>query len=60
MHLLNIIVYLYVSSTTCVQQVFHVHSSQTEKLVNIICVYVPMIRYCGRFLAFHVIWENGG
>ena len=60
MHLLNIIVYLYASSTTCAQQLFHVHSSQTDKLINIICVYMPMIRYCGRFWAYHVILGDGG
>ena len=35
-HLLNIIEYFYASTTTCAYQVFHVHSSQTVKLVNII------------------------
>ena len=49
MHLLNIIVYLYVSSTTCAQQVFHIHTSQTDKVMNIICVYMPTIRCCGIF-----------
>ena len=33
-HLLNIIVYSHPSSTTCAQQVFHVHISQTENLIG--------------------------
>ena len=59
MHWLNIIVYLYIFSTTCAQQVSHIHSSQTDELINIICVYMPMIRCCGRFLAYHIIWGGG-
>ena len=60
MYLLNIIVYLYASSTPCAQQVFYVHSSQTDKLTYIICVYMLMIGCCGRFGAYHVIWGDGG
>ena len=60
MYLLNIIVYLYASSTTCAQQIFHVHSSQTDKLVDIICAYMLMIRCCGSLWAYHVIWGDGG
>ena len=48
-YVLNITVYLYVSSKTCVQQVFHVHSSQTDKLVNIEYVYILMIGCYGSF-----------
>ena len=52
MHLLNIIVYLYASSTTCAQKAFHVYSSQTDKLINLICVYMPMVRCCGSSLTY--------
>ena len=60
MHLWNIIVYLYAPNTTCAQQVFHIHTSQTDKLINMICVYIPTIRCYVRAVAYHVIWRDGG
>ena len=60
MHLLIITVYSYAPGTTCDQQVFHSHSSETYKLINITCVYLPTIRFCGRFVSYHVICGDDG
>ena len=51
-------IFVRIPSKTCAQQV-HVHSSQTDKLINIIDVYMPMIWCCGRFWAYHIIWGDG-
>ena len=34
--------------------IFHVHSSQTDKLINIKYIYMLMIGCCGRFRGYHV------
>ena len=57
MHLLNIIVYWYAPNTTCAQQIFQVHSTQTDELINSMCVYVFMFR---RYGTHHTIWGGEG
>ena len=56
MHMLNIIVHWDAPNTTCVQQIFQVHSIETDELINSILVYVPIFR---RYATHHVIWGVG-
>ena len=41
----------------CAQQIFQVHSTQTDELMNSMFVYVPMLR---RYRTYHVILEGWG
>ena len=56
MHLLNIIVYWYAPNTTRLQQIFQVHSTQTDELIDSMFVYVPRF---GCYGTHHVIWGAG-
>ena len=57
MHLLNIIVYWYAPNTTCVQVIFQVHSTQTDELINSMCVYIPISR---RYETHHGLYGGEG
>ena len=57
MHLLNIVVHWYAPNTTCAQQIFQLHSTKTDELINSMVVHMPVFR-C--YETHHVSWGGRG
>ena len=49
--------YWFAPNTTCAQQIFQVHSTQADELINSMFVYVPIF---GCYGTHHVIWGGWG
>ena len=58
--MLNIVVYWCAPNMTCAQQIFQVHTTETDELMNVVFLYVPLFKRDGRFLARYDIWERAG